>query len=206
MANKTKKKKRTSTTEGSDAKKVRLPDDEDDKENQALTTNAQVGDKESKDDDFDEGYEEEDGVVGKNSSNLEELADTIIDVGTVAASKAVSSVSTNLTRASNQDKENDLSRFVRDTLFPRVKFVSNDSQMEVDGVLYNFVLKEMNVEEDCQQDWWKRHGRIVRKKINVRRNNVMEHVKRAYLGKFKERVDSAKKQLKRKLTLTVNLF
>ena len=62
--------------------------------------------------------------------------------------------------------------------------------MDVDGALYNFVLEKMNVENDCKEEWWNMHGRIVRKKINIHRNNVMEHVKRAYLGKFKEDVDT----------------
>ena len=70
------------------------------------------------------------------------------------------------------DADGSLGRFVRETLFQRVKFITSNAQIQYNSQLCNFILTKMNVNKDEQKDWWDSNSASVRRQLNQRRKKL----------------------------------
>jgi hypothetical protein len=81
-----------------------------------------------------------------------------------------------------------IKKFVKDQLFPHVKFVTGKTQMRWEtapGSIAQFVLKGLNVmgEQEYKRDWWENYRDMISKELNRKRSDVVSGIKKVFLGK-----------------------
>jgi hypothetical protein len=138
---------------------------------------------EEEDDDFNEEYTKQDGKVLQ--SDCTALVPHSVEVS-MNASKSTSlttiTTGTLMEEETNNDMEYRIAQFVQESLFPWVKFISSKHQIAEKGKLYNYVLKKMNVPHSEKDKWWKSNSIMLQCKLNQRRNNVMDNIKKQFTG------------------------
>jgi hypothetical protein len=76
--------------------------------------------------------------------------------------------------------------YVYSTLWKYVKFVTNENELDFDGLLAKTVMREVNVKNDAtiRQAFWVRNRCKVLKWVNQKRNNTIGAVKKEFISKF----------------------
>lgn len=76
--------------------------------------------------------------------------------------------------------------YVYSTLWKKVKFVTNENDLDFDGLLAKTVMREVNVKNNdtIRQAFWARNRCKVLKWVNQKRNNTIGAVKKEFISKF----------------------
>ena len=82
-----------------------------------------------------------------------------------------------------------IKRFVKDTLFPHIKFLTHKSELYWNTKpqsIAQFVVRGLNVEghEETKRTWWENHNHIVLRELNRKRSDVVAALKKAFTGKL----------------------
>jgi hypothetical protein len=82
-----------------------------------------------------------------------------------------------------------IKKFVKEMLFPHVKFVTGKQQMRWEtapGSIAQFVMKGLNIPGDAemQRDWWENHSELISKELNRKRSDVVAGLKKVFLGTY----------------------
>jgi hypothetical protein len=95
--------------------------------------------------------------------------------------------------------------YVYSTLWKHVKFVTNESELDFEGLIAKTVMREVNVANDdtVRQEFWARNQCKVLKWVNQKRNNTIGAVKKEFISKYCTRYNCSKYGL---LTSLVMLF
>jgi hypothetical protein len=85
--------------------------------------------------------------------------------------------------------------YVYSTLWKHVKFVTNENELDFDGLIAKTVMREVNVANDdtIQQEFWNRNRCKVLKWVNQKRNNTIGAVKKEFISKFITRCGGKKR-------------
>jgi hypothetical protein len=75
---------------------------------------------------------------------------------------------------------------VYSTLWKNLKFVTNENELDFDGLLAKTVMREVNVKNDAtiRQAFWARNRCKVLKWVNQKRNNTIGAVKKEFISKL----------------------
>jgi hypothetical protein len=77
-----------------------------------------------------------------------------------------------------------LRSFVLSGLWPKMKFVSLEEDLGIDGVVAKTVFRVMELQETSEKvDYWARNRRMVCKWLNQKRNNTIGSIKKEFIGK-----------------------
>jgi hypothetical protein len=77
-----------------------------------------------------------------------------------------------------------LRSFVLSGLWPKMKFVSLEEDLGIDGVVAKTVFNVMELKETSEKvDYWARNRRMVCKWMNQKRNNTIGAIKKEFIGK-----------------------
>jgi hypothetical protein len=78
-----------------------------------------------------------------------------------------------------------LRSFVLSGLWPKMKFVSLEEDLGIDGLAAKTVLRVMQLSEPVDKvDYWARNRRLVCKWMNQKRNNTIGAIKKEFIGKL----------------------
>ena len=69
-------------------------------------------------------------------------------------------------------------------IFKRQKFINADEHLLQDGVIAKILFKDMNVPSPFQEIWWNQIKNHVRKKLDERRSNCGNAIKKSLIGKY----------------------
>jgi hypothetical protein len=77
-----------------------------------------------------------------------------------------------------------LRSFVLSGLWPKMKFVSLEEDLGIDGVVAKTVFRVMELQETSEKvDYWARNRRMVCKWLNQKRNNTIGSIKKEFICK-----------------------
>jgi hypothetical protein len=84
--------------------------------------------------------------------------------------------------------------YVYSTLWKYVKFVTNESELDFEGLIAQTVMREVNVANDdtIRQEFCARNQCKVLKWVNQKRNNMIGEVKKEFISKYFTRCDCYK--------------
>ena len=84
--------------------------------------------------------------------------------------------------------------YVYSMLWKYVKFVTNESELDFEGLIAQTVMREVNVANDdtIRQEFWARNRCKVLKWVNQKRNNTIGAVKKEFISKYFTRCDRYK--------------
>jgi hypothetical protein len=68
-------------------------------------------------------------------------------------------------------------------LFAKVKFITNEHQMESGGMVAKIVLRDLNIPENQKVVYWLTHRAFITKTHRTKRNNICMTLKDAYMSK-----------------------
>jgi hypothetical protein len=81
-----------------------------------------------------------------------------------------------------------INEFVKDHLFRKVKFITNDSQLRWDfEFIAGAVMEELDIDDSVKFSWWKNHQGFVTKALNAKRASVNQSIKETVIGKTKKK-------------------
>ena len=80
-----------------------------------------------------------------------------------------------------EQKEKTL-RFVREKLWPKVKFIASENDLEFEGRISNFIMNNMNVQVCNRKSYWNSAKVWVPKKLQQKRSNVTGSIQKAFIG------------------------
>jgi hypothetical protein len=81
-----------------------------------------------------------------------------------------------------------INEFVKDHLFRKVKFITNDSQLRWDfEFITGAVMEELDIDDSVRFTWWKNHQGFVTKALNAKRASVNQSIKETVIGKTKKK-------------------
>ncbi len=84
-----------------------------------------------------------------------------------------------------EERQADLQRFVRTTLFKNLKMITNEQMMFYQSEPKTFcqeTCKAMHVKPEFKQHWWNSNVKVIAKAINGRRSDVTQAMKKAFMG------------------------
>jgi len=81
----------------------------------------------------------------------------------------------------DKDERSKLEDYVRTSLFSRVKFITGDKMMKVDGRIAMLVFKDLHIPDSLQQAYWDKHKSALRKAINQKRANITNEMKKEFV-------------------------
>jgi hypothetical protein len=80
----------------------------------------------------------------------------------------------------------DLTTYVRNTLFPKVKFLMDPKQLmftnETDTICYH-IWNELGINKDCAQLWWENNKNKISGTINAKRADISASIKEKFMSK-----------------------
>ena len=78
--------------------------------------------------------------------------------------------------------------WVRDTLFPKKKFIVNMCEMRFGGKICKLAFKTFRVPTGTQEDWWNLFSKKIKRMLNQKRANVSSELKNLVVASWKEEV------------------
>jgi len=88
----------------------------------------------------------------------------------------------------DQGRQHQIKKFVKETLFPHIKFFVNDEELIWNPTVNSpcqFVVTGLNVSNDPEEcrHWWHKHHCLILKEVNRKRSDVVAGIKKIFLGK-----------------------
>jgi hypothetical protein len=84
------------------------------------------------------------------------------------------------TRCPLEDK---IARFVRETLWTKIKFTSDSNMLYRSGTVYKLLVSRMGVDKNMSNKDWRRYSSVIRRALNGKRNNCSGTMKNAFMSK-----------------------
>ena len=100
-----------------------------------------------------------------------------------AVSDGVSTV-TGDDSSGNKDVYLQVEKYVRLTLFPKIKFTTDTNTLYKQGQLYVLVVRDLRLNNNMGAETWKKFESVIRRSFNNKRNNTVETMKHAFKCKY----------------------
>lgn len=79
-----------------------------------------------------------------------------------------------------------ISNAVSSKIFPYKKFIQWDEELEHGSKVQRALCRELNVSNKNSQEFWRSYKEKTRYKMTRKRNNVLEQLRRAMIGKLQK--------------------
>ena len=70
------------------------------------------------------------------------------------------------------------------TLFSKLKFITNESQLDRNGKIAERIMRDMNVRDGNKEGFWEVHRKFINGWLRVKRNNVITTLKDSFISKY----------------------
>jgi hypothetical protein len=85
----------------------------------------------------------------------------------------------------NREETRHVTSLIRNKVFPQVKFVATESQLDIKGKIARRLCKELGIKDQVtKKDFWRRYRELVRKKITEFRNSAVKMIKDKVRSKY----------------------
>ena len=82
-------------------------------------------------------------------------------------------------------------KYVRETLFPKIKFTTDSNTLYQKGLFYKLVVRDLKLNNNMGEETWKKFESVIRRSFNNKRNNTVETMKHAFKCKYNTIVQCA---------------
>ena len=72
------------------------------------------------------------------------------------------------------------------TLFSKLKFITNESQLDRNGKIAERIMRDMNIRDGNKEGFWEVHRKFINGLLRVKRNNVIMKLKYSFISKYRE--------------------
>ena len=75
-----------------------------------------------------------------------------------------------------------MDRFVRETLWPHLKLLASKNDLDFEGRISKYIMKNLNVQDCNRRSYWNSAKVWVPKKLQQKRSNVTGSIQKAFIG------------------------
>ena len=83
---------------------------------------------------------------------------------------------------SKDDDKEKTHRFVREKLWPKLKFIASKNDLEFEGRISKYIMKYLNVQDCNRRSYWNSAKVWVPKKLQQKQSNVTGSIQKAFIG------------------------